>query len=213
MLLAHKIFATISLIVFSLLFQAYFITNYPLFQTLDTFNKVFTITFQFLMIGFLWALLDQSKLKTLTILKLLVLMFILNICSGIIITKFTDLTDIYVKREYASIDKDLLETNPAVVEQPLYKEFKTNMDKVDPFGLSAAKKNYYNIKSVNEYMADLIRITTTNSNLSELKVKLAEIDNDHYITVKEYDSFIKIVNTLPDSKESQVYKTIYSRIR
>jgi hypothetical protein len=123
------------------------------------------------------------------------------------------LTDIYISREYSKLNEEFLKANPAVVDLPLYIEFKNNMDKLDPVGFGKAKKQYYDIKSVDEYMSDLIRITTNNSNLAPLKVKLAEIDSDHYISMEEYQSFINVANTLPESKESQVYKNIYSKLR
>lgn len=213
MLRAHKIFAGVSLIVFTLFFQGYISTNYSLFPTMGTFNKIFTVVFPFVMSAFLWCLLEQSKLKWRTILKVMLAMIVFNIVLGAILVKFTNLKDIYISREYKKLNEDFLKANPAVVDLPLYIEFKNNMDKLDPVGLGQAKKQYYDIKSVDEYMSDLIRITTNNSNLTPLKVKLSEIDSDHYISIQEYQNFVNVAKTLPKSKESEVYKTIYSKIR
>lgn len=213
MLTSHKIFVAVSLTVFTLFFQGYILTNYSLFSTLDTFNKIFTVVFPFVMSAFLWCLLEQTKLKWRAILKIMVVMVLFNMVLGSVLVKFTSLTDIYISREYSKLNEDFLKANPAVVELPLYVEFKNNMDKLDPVGLGQAKKQYYDIKSVDEYMSDLIRITTNNSNLTPLKVKLAEIDNDHYISIEEYQSFVNVAKTLPESKESQVYKNIYNKIR
>lgn len=212
MLLSHKIFVAVSLATFTLFFQGYILTNYSLFSTLDTFNKVFTIVFPFVMMGFLWGMLEQSRLKAMTILKMIVVMILSNIVLGAVLVKFTGLTDMYIAHEYKSTNEAFLNANPAVVNLDKYKEFKHNMDNLNPNGLAQAKKDYYYIKSVEEYMADLIRITTNNSSITELKVKLAEIDSDHYISIMEYDDFVKVVRTLPESKETQVYKNIYSRI-
>jgi hypothetical protein len=213
MLTSHKIFVAVSLTVFTLFFQGYILTNYSLFSTLDTFNKIFTVVFPFVMPAFLWCLLEQAKLKWQTILKIMVVMVLFNMALGAVLVKFTSLTDIYISREYSKLNEEFLKANPAVVDLPLYIEFKNNMDKLDPVGFGKAKKQYYDIKSVDEYMSDLIRITTNNSNLAPLKVKLAEIDSDHYISMEEYQSFINVANTLPESKESQVYKNIYSKLR
>lgn len=213
MLIAHKIFAAVSVTFFTLLAQGYILTNYSLFPTLGAFEKVFTIVFPIVMSAFLWCLLEQSKLKWRTILKIMVVMVLFNIALGLVLVKFTNLPDLYIAKEYKKLNEDFLTANPAVVDLPLYIEFKHNMDKLDPVGLGQAKKQYYDIKSVDEYMADLIRITTNNSNLTPLKVKLAEIDSDHYISIEEYQSFVNVARTLPESKESQVYKNIYSKIR
>lgn len=213
MLKAHKIFAAVSVTLFTLFVQGYILTNFSLFPTLGTFDKVFTFTFPFVMSAFLWCLLEQSRLKWRTILKIMVAMVILNIVLGAVLVKFTSLTDIYIAREYKKLNEDFLKANLTVVNTPLYVTFKDNMEKLDPVGLADAKKNYYDIKSVDEYMSDLIRITTNNSTLTALKDKLAEIDNDHYISLSEYQSFIDIAKTLPDSKEAQVYKNIYNKIR
>lgn len=213
MLTSHKIFVAFSLILFTLFFQGYILTNYSLFSTLDAFNQIFTVVFPFIMSAFLWCLLEQAKLKWRTILKIMLVMVGFNMALGAVLVKFTSLTDIYISREYSKLNEDFLKANPAVVDLPLYIEFKNNMDKLDPVGLSQTKKQYYDIKSVDEYMADLIRVTTNNSNLTPLKVKLTEIDSDHYISIAEYQSFINVAKTLPESKESQVYKNIYSKIR
>lgn len=213
MLTSHKIFVAVSLTVFTLFFQGYILTNYSLFSTLDTFNKIFTVVFPFVVPAFLWCLLEQAKLKWRTILKIMMVMVLFNMVLGAVLVKFTSLTDIYISREYSKLNEEFLKANPAVVDLPLYVDFKNNMDKLDPVGLSQAKKQYYDIKSVDEYMSDLIRITTNNSNLTPLKLKLAEIDSDHYISIEEYQSFINVTKTLPESKESQVYKNIYSKLR
>lgn len=212
MLKAHKIFAAISLLVFTIVAQGYIITNYTKFPTLDTLNKAFILIFPFIMLGFLWGVLEQSRLHWKVILKLVIAMVLANIVLGAILVKFTDLSDMYVAREYKELDEKFLKANPAVVNLELYKEFKHNMDNLEPIGLDKANKNYYHIKSVDEYMADLIRITTNDSSIQELKAKLVEIDADHYISIMEYDDFVKVVKTLPETKETQVYKTIYSKI-
>lgn len=212
MLKAHKIFAAVSVTIFTIFLQGYILTNFSLFPTLGTFDKVFTIIFPFMMLTFLWCLLEQSKYKWRTILKIMVVMVVFNIALGAVLSKFTRLTDIYVSREYNKVNEAFLQANPAVVNLEQYKTFKHNMDNLDAYGLAEAKKNYYNIKSVDGYMADLIRITTNNSAIPELKVKLAEIDNDNYISIMEYDDFVKLVRTLPESKETQVYKNIYNKL-
>lgn len=212
MLKAHKIFAAVSVTIFTIFLQGYILTNFSLFPTLGTFDKVFTIIFPFMMLTFLWCLLEQSKYKWRTILKIMVVMVVFNIALGAVLSKFTRLTDIYVSREYNKVNEAFLQANPAVVNLEQYKTFKHNMDNLDAYGLAEAKKNYYNIKSVDGYMADLIRITTNNSAIPELKVKLAEIDSDHYISIMEYDDFVKLVNTLPETKETQVYKNIYNKL-
>jgi hypothetical protein len=212
MLKAHKIFAAVSVTIFTIFLQGYILTNFSLFPTLGTFDKVFTIIFPFMMLSFLWCLLEQSKYKWRTILKIMVAMVVFNTALGAVLSKFTHLTDIYVSREYNKVNEAFLQANPAVVNLEQYKTFKHNMDNLDAYGLAEAKKNYYNIKSVDGYMADLIRITTNNSAIPELKVKLAEIDSDHYISIMEYDDFVKLVKTLPESKETQVYKNIYNKL-
>jgi hypothetical protein len=212
MLKAHKIFAAVSVTIFTIFLQGYILTNFSLFPTLGTFDKVFTIIFPFMMLSFLWCLLEQSKYKWRTILKIMVAMVVFNTALGAVLSKFTHLTDIYVSREYNKANEAFLHANPAVVNLEQYKTFKHNMDNLDAYGLAEAKKNYYNIKSVDGYMADLIRITTNNSAIPELKVKLAEIDSDHYISIMEYDDFVKLVKTLPESKETQVYKNIYNKL-
>lgn len=212
MLKAHKIFAAVSVTIFTIFLQGYILTNFSLFPTLGTFDKVFTIIFPFMMLTFLWCLLEQAKYKWRTILKIMVAVVVFNIALGAVLSKFTHLTDIYVSREYNKVNEAFLQANPAVVNLEQYKTFKHNMDNLDAYGLAEAKKNYYNIKSVDGYMADLIRITTNNSAIPELKVKLAEIDSDHYISIMEYDDFVKLVNTLPETKETQVYKNIYNKL-
>lgn len=212
MLKAHKIFAAISLLAFTVMAQGYIITNYAKFPTLDTLNKAFILMFPFIMLGFLWGLLEQSRFDWKVILKLVIGMVLVNIVLGFILVRFTHLSDLYVEREYKILDEKFLKANPAVVNLKLYKAFKHDMDNLNPVGLDKANKNYYHIKSVDEYMADLIRVTTNDSDITELKDKLAEIDADHYISIMEYDEFIKVTKNLPETKETQVYKNIYSKI-
>lgn len=212
MLKAHKIFATISLLAFTIMVQGYIVTNYATFSTLDTINKVFTMVFPLIFIGFLWGVLEQSRLHWKIIVNLVVGILLANIILGFIIVKTTDFPEQYLTKKYQDMNDVFVKTNPDVVQLEQYKEFKHSMDLLDPIGLQKAKDNYYHIKSVEGYMADLIRITTNGSNIPELKAKLAEIDADHYISIMEYDDFVKLVKTLPETKETQVYKNIYSKI-
>lgn len=212
MLKAHKIFATISLLVFTVMVQGYIVTNYATFSTLDTINKVFTLVFPMIFIGFLWGVLEQSRLHWKIIIKLVIGTLLANIILGFIFVKTTDFPEQYLTRKYQDMNDVFVKTNPDVIQLEQYKAFKHSMDMLDPSGLQKAKDNYYHIKSVEGYMADLIRVTTNASNIPELKAKLAEIDADHYISIMEYDEFVKVVRTLPETKETQVYKNIYSKI-
>lgn len=213
MLLAHKLFVVFSIIVFTLFFQGFVVTNYSLFPTLDVTNKWFTGIFPFIMLGFFWAILEQARLKVKTILKIFLSVVFLNVLVAYPFAKYSGLSEMYLAHEYKKLDDDFLKANPAVVDLDSYKNFKKGMESLDPFAYDHAKTNYYNIKSVDEYMSDLIRITTNNSNIPELKVKLAEIDTDHYISVAEYREFIEVVKILPVTKETEVYRTIYNKIR
>lgn len=212
MLKAHKIFATISLLIFTVIAQGYIVTNYATFSTLDTINKVFTLVFPLIFIGFLWGILEQSRLHWKIILNLVIGTFLANIILGLILVNTTDFPEQYLTKKYQDINDVFVKTNPDVVKLEQYKEFKHSMDILDPSGLQKAKDNYYHIKSVEDYMADLIRVTTNGSNIPELKAKLAEIDADHYISIIEYHDFVKVVKSLPETKETQVYKNIYDKI-
>lgn len=213
MLLSHKLFVGFSIIIFTMLFQGFVITNYSLFPTLNLANKWFTTIFPFIILGFFWAILEQARLKVKTILKIFLSVVFLNVLIAYPFAKYSGLSEIYMAHKYKKLDDDFLKANPAVVNLESYQNFKKGMETLDPFAYDNAKQNYYNIKSVDEYMSDLIRITTNNSNISELKVKLAEIDDDHYISVAEYLKFIEVVKTLPVTKETEVYRTIYYKIR
>lgn len=213
MLLAHKLFVITSIVIFTLFFQGFVVTNYSLFPTLDLTNKWFTGMFPFIILGFFWAILEQARLKVKTILKIFLSVLLLNVLVAYPFAKYSGLSEMYFANKYKKLDDDFLKANPAVVNLDSYKKFKKGMNSLDPFAYDEAKINYFNIKSVDEYMSDLIRITTNHSNIPELKTKLAEIDTDHYISIFEYHEFIKVVKTLPVTKETAVYKTIYDKIR